>query len=100
MGKGAHYESRQDGQPGGREAAPRNDSHDEESDDLDGHVAGSVSTGKAIPVPIRDVGRDGGEYSGNQNEPHSAGETRDGCLGEEKHGQDRFEQFGGEFGAQ
>ncbi len=74
-----------------------NNTNAQKADDLDEHVAGGVNTRKAIPVPIGNVGRDGGEYSGNQNEADSAEETRDARLDEEEHDEDRFEQFGAEF---
>src|SRR5947208_3899469 len=66
----------------------------QKADDLNEHVAGGVNTREAIPVPIRNVGRDTGEYSGSQHEAASAAETRDACLVEEEHDEDRFEQFG------
>ncbi len=69
----------------------------QKANDLDEHVAGCVNTRKAVPVPIGNVGRQRGQYSGKQNEAHSAGETRDACLREEDHDQDRFEEFGTEF---
>ena len=74
-----------------------NDPDTQKSNYLDEHVARSVNTRKAIPVPIRNVGGNGGEYSGNQNEADSADKTRDGRLGEEENDQDRFEHFGAEF---
>src|SRR5436190_11163325 len=72
----------------------------QKANDLGKHVAGDVNTGKAIPVPIRNIRRNGGENSCDQNEADSAGETCDRCLGKEENNEDRFDQFGGEFDGQ
>jgi hypothetical protein len=45
----------------------RGDNADEEkADDLDEHVAGGVNRGKAVPVPVRHVGGDGGQNPGEE----------------------------------
>ena len=78
----------------------RDDSHKEETDDLDKHVTASVNTREAVPVPIGNVGRDGGQDPGNENEADSAGEVRDARLSEQEHDKDGFEQLGAEFNSE
>ena len=85
---------RTDGLP---EHERRDDSHKKEADNLGKHVTGRVNAREAVPVPIGNVGRDGGQDSGNENEADSTSETRDVRLSEQEHDQDGFEQFRAEL---
>ena len=60
----------------------RDNSHNGKANDLDRHVAADINRREAVPVPIGNVGRDGGQDSGNKYEADSAGEARDARLSE------------------
>ena len=74
-----------------------NDPDADETDYLDEHVSGNVNSRKAIPVPIGNVGRDGGKNSGLQNEADTSSETPDAGLSEKEDNKNRFEKLGSEF---
>lgn len=63
----------------------------QEADNLNEHVAGGVNAGKAIPVPIGNVGGNGGKNSSSQNKADSAGEACYDGLSEKENDEDRFD---------
>src|SRR6266446_5577984 len=69
----------------------------QKADDLDEHVTGRVHRGKAIPVPVGNIGRDRGKDSGNEHETDPPGKARNARLRRKEHDQNCFEQFCAEY---
>jgi hypothetical protein len=74
-----------------------NNSHEKKADDLDQHVTGRVNAREAIPVPVRNVRCDRGQDSSYKEETDSSGKPANSRLSQNKHCQNRFEDFGAEF---
>src|SRR5438874_1036851 len=52
----------------------------------DWHIAADIDPGNSVPVPIGNIGGDGGENSGSQNETNPPEEAADVRLREEENG--------------
>src|SRR5437762_419502 len=72
-------------------------SDDYEANDLDAHVGGGVVAGKTVPVPIRNIGCDRAQNSGDEHESEATHEAGDRRLGEQEDGENRFDNFGAEL---
>ena len=76
------------------------DADAEEADNVDDHVSNCVSFREAIPIPVGNVGRDGRENAGDEDEADTADEIVDPALSEKEDDEDGFEKVGGELNSQ
>ena len=76
------------------------DADAEEADNLDEHVSNRVSLREAIPIPVGNVGRDGCENAGDEDEADAADEIVDPGLSEKEDDEDGFEKVRGELNSQ
>ena len=64
-----------------------NNSHEKESHNLDEYVAGGVHTGKAVPVPVRNVGCYCAENSSDKDEADASGKAANARAGQKEYHQ-------------
>src|SRR4051795_6196363 len=76
------------------------DTDEDESDEINEHVAGCVTFGKGVPDPIRDVGIHRRNHTHDRNEADSPNETDETSLGEEEDGEQGKDEFFTELSAE